>query len=572
LATRKWLYVGRALRHRDFARLLAGQAVAGVGGWAYTVALAVYVFNLTHSVVWVGAAYAVRMVPSLVFSPFSGVLADRYERVRLLIAADFLALIWMGLLAVLAAFHGPASAAIVLAALTATSQIIYKPATNAITLHLVPESELAAANSLLGSLNSLVIIVGPAVGALMLLAGPPWAVFALNAATFALSAWAVIGIRTRSLPATTRGVHPLTQMAAGFRALLGSRDSATLIGLSALSSFIYGTDTVLYVAVSEGRLHTGPTGYGYLLTALGLGGLIATPVSGLLARSPRLALVLVGGMALYCLPTAAMAWTTSSELAFGIQVVRGFATLVVDVLIITELQRSLPNHLIARVFGIFWAVVFGAIALGAIVAPALISLAGLDTTLLLAAFVVPALSAAAYPVLNRMDDRARAKIAALEPKVVALQRLGIFVSAPRPTLEKLAAACEDMNAPAGTVLVRQGDPADAFYVLLEGEAQVTARGESSIEQRLRTLGPGDYFGEIGLLESIPRTATVTSLTPCGLYRMDGASFLDALTNSAATTAFLANARAGLALTNPDLRPSGRHLGTTQAPVAATSLP
>jgi MFS family permease len=570
VASRKWLDVGRALRHRNFARLLVGQAVSGAGNWAYNVALAVYVFDLTHSVAWVGAAYVGRLIPSLVFSPYSGVLADRFERVRLLFAADLLALLWMGLLAVLAAMHGPAIGAIVLAALTSTSQIVYKPATSAMTPQLVPESELAAANSLLSSVDSLVIIVGPAIGALMLLAGPPPVVFALNAATFGFSAWAVIGIRDRSRPAATKGVNPLAQIAAGFRAIAGSIDSATLVGLSVLTSFIYGTDTVLFVAVSQGRLHTGPTGYGYLLTALGVGGLMATPVAGWIAKSPRLALVLIGGMVVYCLPTAALVWTTSSELAFGIQVVRGFATFVVDVLVITELQRSVPDDLIARVFGIFWALVLGAIALGAIVAPALISFAGLDATLLLAAFVVPVVSAAMYPVLNAMDARSRAKVAALEPRVIALQKLGIFVSAPRPTLEKLADACDEVTAPAGNVLVREGEPADAFYVLLDGEAEVSAKGEASEERRIRTLGSGDYFGEIGLLESIPRTATVTALTTCRLYRIDGAAFLDALTNTAATTAFLANARAGLALTNPHLRPSGGHLGT--APAAAPAVP
>jgi len=354
-------------------------------------------------------------------------------------------------------------------------------------------------------------------------------------------------------------------MAAGFRAIIGSGDGTALTGLSVLTSFIYGTDTVLFVAVSQGRLHTGPEGYGYLLTALGIGGLIATPASGLIARSPRLALVLIAGMALYCLPTAGLIYTTSPTVAFGIQVVRGFATFVVDVLVITELQRSLPNDLIARVFGIFWALVIGAIALGALITPALISLLGLNTTLLLAAVAVPVGSALTYPALRSMDNKARAKVLALEPKVLALQKLGIFVSAPRPTLEKLAAASVEMSVPAGTVLVQEGEPADAFYVLLDGEADVSAKGEGAEAHHLRTLGAGEYFGEIGLLESIPRTATVTAITPARLYKLDGAAFLDALTNTAATTAFLSNARAGLALTNPNYRPGNKDLHLSAAP-------
>ena len=565
MSARKGPDIWQALKHRDFALLLAGQTVSGAGSWAYNVALAVYVFELTHSVAWVGAAYVARMIPSLLLSPYSGVLADRFERVRLMFGADVLAFIWMVLLSVVAFFHGSAVVAIALGALTSTSQIVYKPATSAMTPQLVPESELAAANSLLGSVDSLVIIVGPAIGALMLLAGPPWVVFALNAASFAFSAAFVIAMRARSRPVSVKGANPLSQMAAGFRAIMGSGDSAALTGLSVLTSFIYGTDTVLFVAVSQGRLHTGPEGYGYLLTALGVGGLIATPLSGLIARSPRLAMVLIAGMALYCLPTAGLIYTSSPTIAFGIQVVRGFATFVVDVLVITELQRSLPDDLIARVFGIFWALVIGAIALGALITPALISLFGLDTTLVLAAVVVPVGSTLLYPVLRSMDNRARAKVLALEPRVLALQKLGIFVSAPRPTLEKLARDSTEISVPAGTALVREGEPADAFYVLVDGQADVSAKGEAAEAHHLRTLGAGDYFGEIGLLESIPRTATVTAITPAKLYKIDGPAFLDALTNTAATTAFLSNARAGLALTNPNYHPAGRDMHLAGAP-------
>ena len=95
--------------------------------------------------------------------------------------------------------------------------------------------------------------------------------------------------------------------------------------------------------------------------------------------------------------------------------------------------------------------------------------------------------------------------------------------------------------------------------------EVRDRGEAAEERRLRTLGPGDYFGEIGLLEGIARTATVTALSDCRLFRVEGDVFLEALTNTSATSAFLANARAGLALTNPSLIPSRGRRQATPAP-------
>lgn len=552
-----------ALRHRDFTLLLIGQTVSGAGSWAYNVALAVYIFNQTHSAAWVGAAYVTRMAATLLTSPYGGVIAERYERVRVMLSADALAFVWMGLLAVAAALHAPAGLAIALAALTSVSQIVYKPAVSAMTPEVVPEQDLAAANALVNAVDSAVIIVGPAIGALMLLAGPASVVFGINAATFAFSAGAVLLMRVRSKQGEIEGANPLKQIAVGIRAIAGSVDASVLTGLSVLTSFIYGTDTVLFVIVSEQRLHTGAEGYGYLLTALGIGGIIATPLSSRLARSRTLALILLVNMALYCLPTALMAVTTSPEVAFGIQVVRGFGTFVVDVLVVTQLQRALPQELIARVFGIFWALVVGAIGLGALLTPLVLGAWNLNGTLMLAAFVVPAISLLLFPRLRAMDKAASGMVAMLEPRVIALEKLGIFAAAPRPVLEKLAGAAADFEAPAGTDIVREGEPADAFYVLLDGEVAVHARGEAGEERPLRTLGPGSYFGEIGLLEGIPRTATVTASTACRLYRLDGEEFLDALTNTAASGAFLANARAGLALTNPSLRPS-RLLGSKAA--------
>jgi CRP-like cAMP-binding protein len=79
---------------------------------------------------------------------------------------------------------------------------------------------------------------------------------------------------------------------------------------------------------------------------------------------------------------------------------------------------------------------------------------------------------------------------------------------------------------------------------------VTARGESGAEQRLRTMGPETYFGEIGLLEHIPRTATVTAEAPTRLYRIDGDEFLEALTTTAPATSLLEGARTRLAASHP----------------------
>jgi CRP-like cAMP-binding protein len=103
-------------------------------------------------------------------------------------------------------------------------------------------------------------------------------------------------------------------------------------------------------------------------------------------------------------------------------------------------------------------------------------------------------------------------------------------------------------------VVTQGEEADAFYVIEDGGMAVSSHGEAEVERALPALGPGDYFGEIGLLEQMPRTATVTADRPSKVLRVTGEDFLDALSSDAASPALLEGARTRLARTHPAVRP------------------
>jgi MFS family permease len=545
------------LRHRDFRLLITSFAISFAGSWAYNVALAVYVFQQTGSPAWVAAATVGRFVPSMLFGAYGGVLAERFERVRLMAALDVVSAALMTVLGVVAALEGPVLLAILLAALTSVTGMVYEPAAAAITPETVPESDLAAANALRNMVDNIAIIAGPLLGALILVVGPPSVAFAVNAATFAVSGLVVVRMKVRSTPvdvteAGTAG--PLKQMLVGVRAIASSSTASVLVAYSIAASFVYGVDTVQFVVLSDERLGTGPDGFGYLLAGLGAGGIAAAGLVNRLAAWPRLGAVILAGIAVYCLPTLLFLVVDSPVLAFFIQGVRGAGTLVVDVLAITALQRSLPPDLLGRVFGAFFTGVLGAISLGALVTPPVIAGLGLDGSLWLAGALLPALCAFGWPWLRRMDAANVAHLAELEPRVLALAKLGIFAEASRPVLEKLAAGAVEQEVPAGTTLISEGQEADAFWVLLAGEMAVRARGDGEVERELPTMTDGAYFGEIGLLERIPRTATVTSARPSRLLRIDGATFVDALTSAPASTALLEGARTRLARTHPNRRP------------------
>ena len=101
-----------------------------------------------------------------------------------------------------------------------------------------------------------------------------------------------------------------------------------------------------------------------------------------------------------------------------------------------------------------------------------------------------------------------------------LARIGLLETLPGETIAKLADRMQRDDVTAGTVLVREGEKGDRFYVLLSGIAGVS---QQSLGGR-RILRAGEYFGEVALTMNVPRTATVTAMTPCVVASCDTATF------------------------------------------------
>ena len=539
---------------RDVRLLFTGLLISATGGWAYNAALLAFVYSRTHSLTWVGAAGFVRFLPSLLLSPYSGVVVERVDRFRLLTITNSLCFLWQCLLAVVVLTHGPVALGLLFAALTSATAVFEMPAVGATVPSLVPESDLVAANALQSTIDNLVVVVGPAIGAVLLVVGSQPIVIFLNAATFAVAAFLVTRIKFRSpkVDVTEGGsAGVLKQMAVGVKAILGAKSARALVALCALVSFIYGTDTVLFVGVSAEKLGTGANGFGYLLAGLGIGGvLMATTVDKLAARS-SLAWVILAGVAGYTLPTALMVVIHTPALAVLVQVVRGASTLVVDVLALTSLQRAVPRDQLGRVMGVFWAFIIGAIALGTLITPIISNSFGLDTGLLTMALAPLLLALFALPSLERVDRETAAASALLAPKVALLEQLGIFASASRALLERLASDAEEREFEAGSQIITEGDEADYLYALMEGSVEVTASGEDGGPARLiRTMEAPTYFGEIGILKHVSRTANVVASESCRCLLINGETLLEALSSANPSGAMLARSASLLAVTHP----------------------
>jgi predicted MFS family arabinose efflux permease len=535
-----------ALRHRDLRLLTASFLIDEVGSWSYIVVISVYVFDRTHSTQWLAALAICRWAPGLLLASYGGVIADRYERVTILIVSSVVSAALMTGMAVVVATGAPVVFVLIISALAAAALAPYRPAAGALTPEVVSEPELAAANSIFSALENLVVVVGPAIGGLLLLTGRPAISVAINAASFIVAAAIIMRLRVRSRGGADADGNALQQLTTGLKALRAQPVAVAIILFCALDSAVYGASSVLYVPLSI-RLGTGPNGYSYLLAGAALGGVLGAALANRLSGTSRLAPVVMGAILLQTLPFLATIPVHLPALAFALQAVSGVGMIVVDVLAITCLQRDLAGDVLSRVLGVFDTLILAGILLASLAAGVLLAHAGVTVALVAVGAGFPLVGLIGLPTLLRADRTSAAVAQRLRPRVELLSTLGLFAAADRPALERLAAAAQEVAMPAGGVVISEGDEADALWILVSGELSVSTSDGAAPRELSRVTAPG-YVGELGLLHGIPRTATVRVSQDAALLRIAGEDFLAALQTGRPSASLLSVAGTRMART------------------------
>jgi MFS family permease len=349
---------------RGFRLLLAALATSSIGDWLYNVALLALV-SQRGGAGWLGVVTAARVAPIVLLGPLGGVLADRCNRRALMLASDLVRGLLMLALAVVGAADLPLWLAPVLATLATAAGSAHPACVSVTTPRLVPEAYLGRANAARSAVGQAAIVIGPAVGALVLALASPAAAFLANAATFAVSAAvtaAIRGDRDAFAPVSreqTGRASVLRDLSEGARALRAAPDALRMVWADVACSAVYGAQTVLLVMVAVRVGHSAAT-YGILLGAFGVGGLIGATLAGRVDAQWRRAL----GCALLAVsvPLPLLGLVTSLPAAIALAVLGGAGGVVGEVLSETAVQRLLPEAVLGRAFGLVIPVSIGGIS------------------------------------------------------------------------------------------------------------------------------------------------------------------------------------------------------------------
>lgn len=529
----------KALAVRDLRLLIFGSATSQIGDWLYNVALLVHVYSVTGSAAWVGATTAVRLIPYVVLAPVGGAIADRFDRRQVLIVSDLTRAALMGLLAASAAAHASVGIVVALAGLATAAGVAAGPAALAMVPDVVGEDRLAPANALLHTVQELGVVVGPAIGAVLVAFGSPSLAFAANAVTFLLSVVAV-----RAMAGTFRApvsgaedgdpaepparARALALLAAGARALWRTSSAPELLLIVVLCELTYGAQTVQLVVYAREALGLGDNGYGILLAAAGVGGVLSAALSARLAARPTVALAAISTGGLCVASQLAFAATATPAVAIVVAVASGIGLVTCEVVVETAIGRVSAPDVRGRIFGAYDSVSVAAMILGAIVAAPLLRQLGIDASMAALGGGALLILAACSFRLSGIDRRSRQVLDVLTPRIAVLERLEMLAGAPRVALERLASVSTEFDFASDVDVVRQDEVADVFYAIVTGTLVVSKRADDGTEAVVGQLGPGEAFGEIGLLHRIPRTATVTTASECSLLQVPGDEFLEAL--------------------------------------------
>ena len=371
-----------ALRQRTFRRVYTGAFFSNIGTWMQNVVLGALAYDLTGSSTFVGIVLFAQLGPMLFFSMVGGLLADSFDRRRLLVTISATqALLALALAAVTRA-DDPSQAAIVgIVFLIGMGQSVFGPAYSAVLPDLVGPGNLAGAISLNSAQMNGSRVVGPAIGGFLFASyGASW-VFVINGATYLFVILALLSVTLPPVATSDAGEPRLQRLAVGFRIARDRRPVGRSLSVMVLFSFLCLPFVGQMPVLADRNLDIAAksTAYGWLYACFGLGAMLGALSVGTVFADIAKERLVRQGLAAFAVSLAVFAWLRAPMPAFVVITVVGFFYFATVTALSTVLQMHLASNERGRVMALWMMAFGGTVPIGNLVAGPLIDATSVTT-------------------------------------------------------------------------------------------------------------------------------------------------------------------------------------------------
>lgn len=512
-------------RNRNFSLLWTGQLVETIGNSLTSIAASIYVYRETGSALSVGLMLMATAAPSLLVGLFAGVFVDRYDRRKIMIAADVLRAVLVALIPVLVPLHVLWLYVIVML-ISAIGQF-FDPAHESVLPEVASDEELAAANSLIAISSFGSTAVGfAAAGLIASAANLDWA-FYINALTFLFSAACVYLIRIQPIEVEedTSVALVVQNLRAGVRQLLDTPVLRSLFSVQVVVLISFGLSNTLLLPFAMTALGATEFEYGLQegLTSIGfvVGSLLMAKFFDRLHAGAWLAISFIG-MGLIGVVYAGL---ESVPLAIALITFSGLFNAPSSIARRVVVQRHTPPEMRGRVSSAFFVArdVLFLIGMGAagladymdvrlLYLLSALMLVGAGTVLLFLPELGPSRAQWRRTIDLLRGIEAVPRLGAGRPAMAFeverfISRLPELREMSQKERKRLASDTLVAEAPAGKLVVYRGETSDSAYFILKGSVGVgMIRDDEYVV--LNYLQEGEFFGEVAAMTGMPRTANI----------------------------------------------------------------
>ncbi len=395
----------RALAHRNYRLFFTGQIVSLTGTWMQQVAVSWLVYRLTNSPFLLGIVGFTGQIPTFLFSPFAGVIADRYNRRDILIATQVFSMIQaLVLTALIFSKSIQVWQIVVLSAVLGIINSFDMPVRQAFTVEMVEDREnLGNAIALNSSMVNAARLIGPAIAGILIASVGEGACFLLNAISYLAVIWSLLAMKIIPKEIKIQSKHIFYELKEGFRYAFNSAYIKYILMLLGLVSLMGAPYHILMPIFARDIFHGGPHTLGFLIAMSGIGALIGALY--LASRKNVLGLNKIIAITSALFGAGVMVFSFSRVLWFSmlVSLINGFGMMVQMASSNIVLQSIVEEDKRGRVMSLFTMSFLGMAPFGSLLAGGLAGKIGAPRTLLLSGFCC-VVGASIYAVVNKGFD------------------------------------------------------------------------------------------------------------------------------------------------------------------------